>query len=125
MGRVDVRFHPDAEAERRALAPRERVAVDHVIEKLSALGIKLGFPHSSKVVGADNLRSFALVPAEAVFAPFTDGSVRPLLLPRSVPKHRATRPDTNAPFVSGSNGSPRSSDRQERAACLEMSGWEE
>jgi hypothetical protein len=53
---VDVRFHPGAEAERSALAPRERVAVDHVIEKLAVLGIKLGFPHSSKVVGAVNLR---------------------------------------------------------------------
>lgn len=32
------------------------MAVDHAIEKLAALGIKLGHPHSSKVVGADNLR---------------------------------------------------------------------
>ncbi|PYR15974.1 MAG: hypothetical protein DMF98_28535 [Acidobacteria bacterium] len=53
---MDVRFHPGAEAERSALAPKERVALDHAIEKLGALGIKLGFPHSSKVVGADNLR---------------------------------------------------------------------
>src|SRR2546428_8506695 len=85
----------------------------HVIQKLSALGIKLGYPHSSKVVGADNLRELRPRAGRSRVRPlFTDGSVRPLLLPRSAPKRRATRPDTNAPFVSRSKGSPRSSDRR-------------
>jgi hypothetical protein len=51
----DVRFLPGAEAERDKLPPGERVAVDHAVEKLEALGPALPFPHQSKVQGWDDL----------------------------------------------------------------------
>lgn len=56
MAKLEVRFHPAAVVERAALAPRERVALANVIEKLEALGIALGTPHTSKVRGARDLR---------------------------------------------------------------------
>lgn len=49
-------FHPAAETERRALEVRERVAIDTVIEKLRAVGLGLGSPHSSAVRGGSKLR---------------------------------------------------------------------
>jgi hypothetical protein len=49
-------FHPEAVAERASLEIRERVAVDHAVEKLRALGIALGSPHSSKIRGATKIR---------------------------------------------------------------------
>src|SRR3712207_1439171 len=52
----DVLWHPEAEKERGELPPAERVAVDHAIEKLEALGPDLAFPHSSAVKDADRLR---------------------------------------------------------------------
>lgn len=51
-----VLFHPAAAAERAGLEIRERVAVDNAVEKLRAIGIALGNPHSSKIRGAANLR---------------------------------------------------------------------
>lgn len=55
-GQLPVLFHPAAEVERAALEPRERVAVDNVVEKLRVIGIALGNPHSSAVRGAVSLR---------------------------------------------------------------------
>lgn len=54
--RISVVFHPAAVEERAALEPRERVAVDNVIEKLHVVGIGLGSPHSSAVRGGSKLR---------------------------------------------------------------------
>lgn len=51
-GDLTVRFHPDAERERAALEPAERVAVTNVIEKLRAIGLGLAYPHSSSVRGS-------------------------------------------------------------------------
>lgn len=56
FGQLRVLFHPEAAAERAALEPRERVAVDHVLEKLRVIGLALGSPHSSSIRGAVSLR---------------------------------------------------------------------
>jgi phage-related protein len=48
---VDVRWHPDARAELRALPPKERATLLHAEEKLVALGQILGYPHTSAVRG--------------------------------------------------------------------------
>jgi len=50
-----VRFHPDAAAERDAVATsdkREYMALVTAVEKLKALGPELPFPHSSSIKGA-------------------------------------------------------------------------
>jgi hypothetical protein len=49
-------FHPEAEAELAALPLKERVAVMHAVEKLTAVGPALPFPHQSNVKGAEGLR---------------------------------------------------------------------
>ena len=51
-----VLFHPDAEDERRVLPARERVALDNAVEKLKEIGPTLGYPHTSDVRGADDIR---------------------------------------------------------------------
>jgi len=51
-----VLFLEEAERERSELANKDRVAVDHAIEKLEALGPDLRFPHSSAVKGDYDLR---------------------------------------------------------------------
>ena len=58
VGRVawTVLFHPDAEDERRVLPARERVALDNAVEKLKEIGPTLGYPHTSDVRGADDIR---------------------------------------------------------------------
>lgn len=48
---MKVVFHPDAESEHFELPVKERVAVQNVIEKLEAEGLRLGYPHSSQVKG--------------------------------------------------------------------------
>ena len=48
---MKVVFHPDAESEHFELSVKERVAVQNVIEKLEAEGLRLGYPHSSQVKG--------------------------------------------------------------------------
>jgi hypothetical protein len=53
---VEVLFHPEAEAELASLPEQERAAMDHAVEKLDALGMRLPFPHQSDVRGAQNLR---------------------------------------------------------------------
>lgn len=53
---MDVAFHPEAAAELGALPDPEKLAMDHAIEKLEALGDRLPFPHTSAVKGADRLR---------------------------------------------------------------------
>lgn len=55
-GQLPVLFHPAAELERATLEPRERVAVDNVLEKLRVIGVALGSPHSSAIRGAVSLR---------------------------------------------------------------------
>jgi hypothetical protein len=51
-----VLYMPEAEVERAALDARERQAVYNAVRKLEAEGLSLGYPHSSAVVGAENLR---------------------------------------------------------------------
>jgi hypothetical protein len=46
-----VLYHPNARAEADALPSHERKAIDSAVDKLAALGPKLSFPHSSKVMG--------------------------------------------------------------------------
>ncbi|SCL19917.1 type II toxin-antitoxin system RelE/ParE family toxin [Micromonospora inyonensis] len=49
-------YHPDAKTELDELPANERVAVGHAVEKLESRGPNLGYPHSSAVRGARNLR---------------------------------------------------------------------
>jgi hypothetical protein len=51
-----VLLHPEAVGELSKLPTREKAAVDTAMDKLQALGPGLGFPHSSNVQGADNVR---------------------------------------------------------------------
>ncbi|WP_433116471.1 type II toxin-antitoxin system RelE/ParE family toxin [Micromonospora sp. CA-246542] len=51
-----VLYHPEAMVERDALPAAERAAIDHAVEKLESLGPNLGYPHSSNVPSAVNLR---------------------------------------------------------------------
>lgn len=51
-----VLYHPEAETELNALPVNEQVAIGHAAEKLEALGPNLGYPHSSAVKTAYNLR---------------------------------------------------------------------
>ncbi|MFY1697333.1 MULTISPECIES: type II toxin-antitoxin system RelE/ParE family toxin [unclassified Solwaraspora] len=51
-----VYYHPEAEAELRELRAAERVAIGHAVDKLVAIGPNLGYPHSSDIKTATNLR---------------------------------------------------------------------
>ncbi|WP_319462875.1 type II toxin-antitoxin system RelE/ParE family toxin [Micromonospora sp. RTP1Z1] len=51
-----VMLHPEADLELGKIPARERVAVLHAMEKLTAIGPSLGYPHTSDVRGATNLR---------------------------------------------------------------------
>lgn len=52
----EVVYLPEAERERRALPDSEVAALINADAKLAAIGPALGFPHSSAVQGAQNLR---------------------------------------------------------------------
>jgi hypothetical protein len=52
----EVLYHPEAEAERDGLPREERLAIANAVEKLEVFGPDLPFPHSSKAMGADDLR---------------------------------------------------------------------
>ena len=50
----DVRWHPKALEEKRAIKEvNDRVAIDHVIEKLKVDGVALRSPHQSAVMGEE------------------------------------------------------------------------
>ncbi|MFG3554159.1 type II toxin-antitoxin system RelE/ParE family toxin [Micromonospora sp. NPDC047557] len=51
-----VLYHPEAIVELHALPAAERAAIGHAVEKLESLGPNLGYPHSSNVRSAVNLR---------------------------------------------------------------------
>jgi hypothetical protein len=53
---VIVELHPAADKEFRALPSGERDAMQNAFEKLEVYGDRLPFPHSSKVMGAADLR---------------------------------------------------------------------
>jgi len=53
---MEVLVHPAAAEEYRGLPEREQDAMDNAIEKLSALGEQLRYPHSSAVRSAAGLR---------------------------------------------------------------------
>jgi hypothetical protein len=50
---VEVRYHPAALQERDALPVGERQAIQNAVEKLVAIGIQLGAPHSSQIKGSE------------------------------------------------------------------------
>lgn len=52
----DVLFHPQADVELSKVPARERVAIVNALDKLRVVGPTLGFPHTSRVRGADDLR---------------------------------------------------------------------
>jgi hypothetical protein len=52
----EVRYLPQAEDERGNLPGKERQALDNAIAKLEAIGPNLGYPHTSHVQQADDLR---------------------------------------------------------------------
>lgn len=49
-------IHPKADLELGKVPARERTAILHATEKLKAIGPNLGYPHSSDVRSANNLR---------------------------------------------------------------------
>lgn len=52
-----VRWHPEAASERgTAWPPREKVAMQHAVDKLEAVGSRLMHPHSSAVQGRSHRR---------------------------------------------------------------------
>jgi phage-related protein len=53
---VRVRWHPEAQQELQQLPVKERAAVLNAVAKLAAIGVALGYPHTSQVQGAANLR---------------------------------------------------------------------
>jgi hypothetical protein len=52
----NILFHPEAVTELGKVPARERAAIGNVAYKLAAVGPNLGYPHSSSVRTADNLR---------------------------------------------------------------------
>src|SRR6266536_2157433 len=52
----EVRFHPVATEELARLPPRERAAMINAVEKLTAFGPTLPFPHSSAIQGTEHMR---------------------------------------------------------------------
>jgi hypothetical protein len=75
-------WHPQAETERDgSWPPEEKVAMLHAVEKLQAVGPRLGSPHSSAVRArrAKGCASFDRVPVAAGGARSTAASVRPRL----------------------------------------------
>jgi hypothetical protein len=51
-----VRHHPGTDSEVSALPAPERVAMDHAVDKLVAMGERLPFPHQSGIRGSAGLR---------------------------------------------------------------------
>jgi hypothetical protein len=52
---MEVRFHPQARRELKALGQREQEAVERTVEKLRVAGFGLGFPHVSRVRSSDRI----------------------------------------------------------------------
>jgi hypothetical protein len=52
----EVRYLPEAEAERDKLPPAERTALYNAVRKLEAIGPDLGYPHTSDIRQAEGLR---------------------------------------------------------------------
>jgi hypothetical protein len=52
----EVYYHPDAKEESIQLPTKERIALNHAIEKLNVMGPRLPYPHQSNVEGAESLR---------------------------------------------------------------------
>lgn len=53
---MEVRWHPGAEEDLKRLSAKERAALLHAEQKLVALSVALGYPHTSAVKGTANLR---------------------------------------------------------------------
>lgn len=58
-------YLPEAEGERDKLPAGERAALYNAVAKLQAIGPTLGYPHTSAVQGAVQLRELRPVPGEA------------------------------------------------------------
>jgi hypothetical protein len=90
----EVIYLAEAEHERAELPTRDRVAVDHAVAKLEAIGPALPYPHSSNVEGSDDLRELRPRRARAR----GDRSIARWALrsssPRSDPRRRRTSADS-------------------------------
>jgi|SRR5215472_2060016 len=53
---MEVWYLADAARERNQLSARDRVALEHAVEKLELCGAQLPAPHQKNVVGADRIR---------------------------------------------------------------------
>ena len=53
---MQVRWHPEAQQDLEGLSLKERAAIFNAVAKLAAIGVALGYPHTSQVQGAVNLR---------------------------------------------------------------------
>lgn len=54
--------------------------MDHAVEKLEAMGMRLPFPHQSDVRGARNLRELRPRSGRSPWRAFTGGSGRPFVI---------------------------------------------
>ena len=68
---MEVWYLAEAAREREQLSARDRVALDHAIEKLELLGAQLPAPHQKNVIGADRIRELRPGLAGVRFAPST------------------------------------------------------
>ena len=97
----EVRWHPEADAERDASwPPGEKVAMFHSVEKLEAVGPRLGHPHSSAVQArrAGACASYVRVPGGAASAPSIVRSRRTRSSSsRSARRRGLTRPASTRP----------------------------
>src|SRR5215469_16867242 len=53
---MEVWYLAEAARERNRLSARDRVALDHAVEKLELCGAQLPAPHQKNVVGSDRIR---------------------------------------------------------------------
>jgi hypothetical protein len=80
-------YLPDAVREREALPPRERQALYNATAKLKAIGPALGYPHTSAVQGASQLRELrpkaGRSPWRALYRPVGDRFVIAAIAPEA------------------------------------------
>ncbi len=92
---MDVRYHPEAEAELEALPVREKVAMLSAVEKLEALGDQLPFPHSSDVRDAVKLRELRPRAGRSPWRAFYRRISRSMVIGAIGPEADSNRPGFN------------------------------
>ncbi len=98
---MEIGFHPQAELELRALRKQsvtEHGAMLNALAKLEALGVDLGFPHSSQVKGT-RLRELRPRPAALRGARFTPASVMCFVLLPSALRRSTIRTASKQPWT--------------------------